>query len=156
MSLRWPVRTLAALMALAGIYPASYQLCPSWDVLVVRPSGVSLAGPVQDIRVRRSCTDYSVDGSGYEDDAITDDRGRAAFKELRTRESSIHRWFGNVSQAAMGGVHASFGRHASVFAFGDGMQGDAVSPDRNIEDWTGSPEHMTSRIVVGPIPLLTK
>lgn len=48
--------------------------------------------------------------------------------------------------ALASGVHASFGAHAHIFAFGKG-EGDAVR-DGYVEDWTGSPDVYVSKIVV--------
>jgi len=43
-------------------------------------------------------------------------------------------------------VHASFGRHSYVFTFGEGLEGSPVR-DGYVEDWTGLPEHVESRVV---------
>ena len=52
--------------------------------------------------------------------------------------------------SATEGVHASFGPHASVFAFGNGLRGSAIDSRNVIVDWTGKPGHMESRIIVTP------
>lgn len=51
------------------------------------------------------------------------------------------------------GVHASFGRHATVFTFGQGWEGEAVSGEF-VMDWAGSPDHVSSRIVARPRPII--
>ena len=54
-----------------------------------------------------------------------------------------------IPSSAREGAHASFGRHASVFAFGQGLEGfDYSSLTHNAVDWTGNPDHMISWIVV--------
>jgi hypothetical protein len=44
------------------------------------------------------------------------------------------------------GVHASFGRHPYVFAFGGGYEGNAVD-GKYVTEWRGTPDSMESRIV---------
>lgn len=123
--------------------PMPHLVCPSWDVWVVDPSGT----PQRGTTVRRSYQDYSLEREGHEEDAATDATGYAHFAKRESRASLISRFFGTLHSAMTGGVHASFGRHAFVFAFGNGKQGQAVS-GKYVTDWTGSPEHMQSRIVV--------
>ena len=146
---RTPIRkfvaVLVALAAIAGVYPVSYQLCPRWDVTVVDGSGKPLPG----MTVRRSCKDYS-GGAQSEEDRRTDEHGKASFDERRVRSPALLRWLGNVLNVATQGVHASFGRHSYVFAFGGGLQGSPVR-DGYVEYWRGSPESMESRIVAEPM-----
>jgi hypothetical protein len=145
---------LVILLGLAGIYPVSYQICPNWSVTVVDTSGA----PVPGMTVSRSCNDYSTRSIGNEDDAITDERGRVTFAEKRIRASIFRRWVGNVVSFVRQGVEASYGRHSSVFAYSDvsalGWRLDG-SPVVNgyVEDWTGEPEKMESRIVAKPVQL---
>ena len=137
---------LTILVAFAGICPVSYWLCPDWNVTVVDASGE----PVPGMTVRRSCNDYSSGRTGIEDDAITDEGGKVSFAGKRVRSPVFLRWAGNVVNLASEGVHASFGRHSYVFAFGRGLEGSPVV-DGYVEDWTGCPSHMESRIVVKPV-----
>lgn len=140
-------RTLIVVIGLAllGVcfLPLRYPVCPSWDVRVVDKAGT----PQKGMTVRLSYQDYSLEREGHEEDVVTDLRGYAHFAERESRASLAERFFGTLRSAATGGVHASFGRHASVFAFGNGKEGHAVS-GKYVTDWTGSPEHMQSRIVV--------
>ena len=56
-----------------------------------------------------------------------------------------------ILRSAMGGVHASFGPHASVFAFGKGLEGFDVDSRKDLlVEWTGKSKSMGSRIVVHP------
>jgi hypothetical protein len=132
-----------ALLAICFL-PMPYLVCPGWDVWVVDKSGAPQTG----ITVRVSYQDYSLEKQGHEENTVADSRGYAHFAERESRASLAERFFGILHSAATGGVHASFGRHASVFAFGDGKEGYAVSGEY-VADWTGSPKHMESRIIVG-------
>jgi len=137
---------VAILVLLIGMYPVSYSLCPEWNVTVVDEAGAALPG----MTVRRSCNDYSSGNTGNEDDAITDEGGKASFTAKRAGSPVIFRWVGNILNIASQGVHASFGRHSYVFAFGRGFEGSPVV-NGYIEDWNGEPEHMESRIVARPV-----
>jgi hypothetical protein len=144
------VAVLVGLAAIAGIYPVSYSVCPKWDVTVVDGSGKPLAG----MTVRRSCNDYSA-GIHSEEDRRTDERGKASFDAQQVRSPILIRWLGNAINVVTQGVHASFGRHSYVFAFGGGMEGSPVR-EGYVEDWRGWPEHMESRIVAAPMGGLSR
>jgi len=144
--LGWLILVLALPVFVVGLFPRSYQVCPDWEVTVVDVAGA----PVSGMTVRRSCQDYSVEARNHEDDAITDERGKASFKGRYLQWPFLVRWAGNLLNVASQGVHASFGRHANVWAFGREMEGVPVV-NGYVEDWTGSPEHMDSRIVVKPV-----
>ena len=80
---------------------------------------------------------------------FTNEEGKASFKGKYLRSPKLFGWIGNVLSVATQGVHASFGPHAYVFAFGRGMAGNPVA-NGYVEIWTGSPEHMKSTIAVTP------
>lgn len=80
---------------------------------------------------------------------MTDQRGNASFDAQRVRRPRLIRWGGNVINVVTQGVHASFGCHSYVFAFGNGLEGSPVR-DGYIEVWHGTPDHMESRIVAAP------
>jgi hypothetical protein len=135
----------AALVGLSVI-PVPYLASPAWDVSVVDDTG----RPVQGVTVRLSYQNYSAER--HEDDRITNERGLATFPSRELAASILERcYYTGLSAAA--GVHASFGRHASVFAFGHGLEGFATS-GQFVTDWTGSPEHMDSRIELKPANLV--
>lgn len=140
-------RTLIVVVCFALIIlcflPMPYLVCPSWEVWVVDQSGT----PQKGMTVRLSYQDYSLEKEGHDEDAVIDTMGYAYFAKRESRASLASRFFGALHSAATGGVHAGFGRHAFVFAFGNGKQGHAVS-GKYVTDWTGSPEHMQSKIVV--------
>ena len=147
-SRRIRILVLGAVVAVmvVGLYPVSYMLCPEWEVLVLDASG----NPVPGMTVRRTCENYSSGGRGAEDDIVTNDQGQASFDAKRARLPVLLRWAGNIVNVVSQGVHASFGRHAYVFAFGRGLEGTAVA-NGYVEDWTGEPEQMSSSIVVKPV-----
>lgn len=81
---------------------------------------------------------------------MTDAQGHVVFS-AQTLSASLGRRIIAMLSSGMAGIHASFGPHASVFAFGRGLQGFAIDQQRNVLlDWTGKPDRMESRIVVAP------
>lgn len=123
--------------------PVSSLNCPGWDVWVTDQSGQ----PVSGVTVRLTCRNYSAEPVSQEMDAITDAQGHVAFG-ARTVNASLGRRVVAMLSSATAGAHASFGPHASVFAFGNGLEGFAIDRQNVVEDWTGKPDHMESRIVV--------
>jgi hypothetical protein len=141
------VRTAAVVGAIVlglSLIPIPYVACPSWDVSVVDDIG----HPVQRATVRLVYRNYSAEARSHEEDRTTDELGHADFPR---RESSVPvlRLCYYSASAARTGVHASFGRHASAFAFGKGLYGISTSGEL-VTNWTGSPDHMESRIVAEP------
>jgi len=126
LAMLWPIKTLSA---------------PAWDVTVVDESGVPVAG----ITVRESYQNYSAESTGHEEDQQTDIQGEAKFTRKTLSASLLQRVFG-IARSATGGVHASFGPHSYVFAFGNGREGSDIK-DGVIADWTGYPATMKSLIV---------
>jgi len=138
------------LVAIASFYPEKYSVCPAWTVTVQDESGK----PVPGMTVRRSCNDYSV-GIHREEDRRTDLNGKTSFDPLTVRGPRALRWGGNFINVVTQGVHASFGCHSYVFAFGRGLEGSPVRGGY-VEVWEGTPVHMESRIVAAPVIGLTK
>jgi hypothetical protein len=99
--------------------------------------------------VRLSWQDYSGETEGHEEDLLTGENGYVVFTARTFRASGLRRLVGTIL-SARAGVHASFGPHAFVFAFGQGFEGGAVS-GKYVTNWTGEPSEMQSRIVVKPI-----
>jgi len=90
---------------------------------------------------------YSVEGESHSEVLRTDENGHVLFEPHYPKASIYQRTFYTLS-AARTGVHASFGRHASVSVFGarGGYIGSSVNGNY-IEDWHGSPASMQSKIV---------
>ena len=140
------VAGIAAVLALLLINPViSTPATPLWEVWVVDANARPLAG----MTVRLSWQNYSAETSGHEEDRRTDENGYVAFPARKFRASISDRFLGTI-RSASGGVHASFGPHAYVFAFGQGLQGSAVTGEY-VADWTGKPDRMQSRIVAKPM-----
>ena len=91
---------------------------------------------------------------GHEADRQTDANGHATFPAQKSEDSVLRQIAGTVSALVHLNVHASYGPHATVFAFGKGLEGSATTAGF-ITDWTGSPPFMRSRIVVKPMILPT-
>lgn len=137
---------LIGVVALGSFVPFRTLASPAWDVWVADQSG----NPVSGITVRLSYQNYSAERQGHEVDAITDAQGHVVFG-ARWLSASLGRRAVAILSSAMAGVHASFGPHAFVFAFGNGLEGFDIDRQRNVVvDWTGKPAHMGSRIIVAP------
>jgi hypothetical protein len=133
---------LASVLLIASLLPIPYQASPRWDVWVVKDDGKPHSG----IGVRLVYQNYSGENQSHEVTARTDENGHVQFPVQHGRASLFQRLFYTVSSAGAG-IHASFGRHAYVFAFGDGYEG-AAATGKYVTDWRGTPESMESRIVV--------
>jgi hypothetical protein len=133
--------SICAVLLAIGVWPTSYLASPRWNVWVVTDGGQPLPG----IYVRLAYRNYSAEGQGHEVTLRTDENGHALFPPNYEKSCLLLRSFYTVS-SALAGVHASFGRHAYVFAFGSGYEGSAVI-GKYVADWRGSPESMESRIV---------
>jgi hypothetical protein len=130
------------IIIIIGFWPMRYLAAPRWSVAVVRDDGQPLANT----NVRLVCQNYSAEGRSHELTLITDENGRVLFPEQYERICVLQRLYYTVSSAEAG-VHASFGRHAYVFAFGGGYEGNAAAGKYSTE-WSGTPDSMESRIVV--------
>jgi hypothetical protein len=137
---RW--KLVAGLAAILAIIPIPYTASPKWRVLVVDQSG----NPAPDILVRLEFENYFVEDSGHEEDQRTDADGRVTFPRHQRSASLLRRFF-YTAQDVASFVHAGFGPHATVFAFGEGVEGEATEGDI-VTDWTGAPNEMESRIIL--------
>lgn len=115
---------------------------PAWEVTVVDSHG----NPVNGVTVREVFKDYSAWGQQGEYDLITSEQGKVIFPKREVRISFANKAIG-VASSMTEGIHASFGRHAHVFAFGK-CTGDSVK-NGYVEDWTGHPAHNKSTIICG-------
>ena len=140
---RFVVAGLTTAFLLAAVWPITSPATPHWEVWVVDENGHALQG----MTVRLVWENYSAESESHEQDLRTDENGYVVFPARTFKASALRRLFGTI-RAARAGVHASFGPHAYVFAFGRGLEGDAVAHGY-ITDWTGKPDEMQSRIVAG-------
>jgi len=131
---------IIAAFGVALLIPIPLLSSPVWHVAVVDEAGVA----VEAIAVRRVYRNYSTEAVGHEDDQATDRQGRATFAAKWSSASTARRCV-FTAFSALAGAHASFGRHAYVFAFGNGREGYAVSGGR-VLDWTSEPALMDSLI----------
>ena len=130
---------IAALLVLM-LWPTEYLASPRWDVQVLNQLGKPLNGA----SVRLVYVDYSVESKSHEVTLQADENGCVAFPSVHRRANLLQRGI-HTALAAMAGVHASFGRHAYVFAFGT-HEGDVVE-NGYVYDWQGSPASIQSKIV---------
>jgi len=128
---------VAAAVVILGAWPVRYLASPQWEVFVVRENGQ----PIPSMNVCLVYENYSAEGADHEITLKTDEHGRAFFPPRYRRASLFQRVLYTVL-AARAFVHASFGRHAYVFAFGDGYEGIDGT------DWRGTPESLQSKIVI--------
>ena len=135
------VGIIAFAVLIVGAWPTSYLASPRWEVWVVDDSG----GALSHVNVRLVYQNYSAEGRSHELTLTADENGHVLFPKQYERASIFRRLFYTAS-SAMAGVHASFGRHAYVFAFGSGYEGSATTLNY-VTDWDGSPDSMTSKIV---------
>jgi len=139
---RWRVfGVIAFAVLIVGAWPTNYLACPRWEVWVVDDNGE----PLRHVNVRLVYQNYSAEGTSHELTLAADEKGHVLFPKQYEKACIFQRLFYTAS-SAMAGVHASFGRHAYVFAFGGGYEGSAVTGDY-VADWRGSPDSMTSKIV---------
>jgi hypothetical protein len=132
---------VGAIVIAATFIPIPYLASPRWEVLVVDSGG----NPVEGMTVRSIFQNYSAEASSHEENQQTDKSGHASFPAHWLRASMSARVvFTLLSSRA--GVHAGFGRHASVFAFGHGLQGSAAS-GQYVLDWTGAPAEVNTQII---------
>jgi hypothetical protein len=139
---RVKVTYVVVFVIIAASIPFPSLVAPDWIVSVVDASGI----PVEGITVRESYQDYSAEFDGGEEDRMSDLQGRVFFPAKKLWASALKRFFVAASEA-MGGVHASFGCHDHLMAFGKGFEGDAIEANK-ILDWNGSPTVMKTRIVL--------
>jgi hypothetical protein len=142
--LRWRIFAFViGVLLIVGLIPISYEASPRWDVSVVAEDGHPLPG----VNVRLVYQNYSAEDEGHEITLATDENGHVLFPEQFQKSSFARRIFYTLS-SARAGVHASFGRHAYVFAFdGKGHEGNAANGEY-ITNWLGFPPSVKSKIIL--------
>jgi hypothetical protein len=141
----WRNKYIGVLSLLAVVtflaWPTTTAQCPTWEVHVVDQAGQ----PVERMTVRLSYQNYSAESESHSEDLQTDAKGYVLFHRQNLKVPRIQRILA-VARSATGGVHTSFGPHAWVWTFGNGLEGTAVN-DGKVTDWTGTPSRMVSKIV---------
>jgi hypothetical protein len=139
---RWRILGLvAAVLIVVGAWPVRYLASPRWEVWVVNDED----HPISKVNVRLVYQNYSAEGQSHEVTFETDKNGRVLFPQHYESACVFQRVLYTLFSASAG-VHASFGRHAYVYAFGGGYEGSALE-GKYLVDWRGSPDSMESRIV---------
>jgi hypothetical protein len=128
-----------AIAVVVCIIPLPHMVAPRWAVTVVDESN----NPVGGITVRESSQDYSIESVSHEVDLKSGGDGRVVFPTRIILAPVVQRIVGVVANVCETGVHASFGTHTWVLAFGSGLEG--YSPD-----WHGFARSMNTVIVVHP------
>ena len=141
MKKRQPIAVLALCAAAVLLFwPSPYLASPHWEVWVTRPDGT----PIEGINVALYFHNFSTEEEGHTAILTTDSHGYVVFPP-HYQKASIAQYVFHTVSAARAGVHASFGRHASVFAYGNGYEGWPVTGEY-VTDWRGSPSSMQSKI----------
>jgi hypothetical protein len=125
-------------------WPITTAQSPFWEVWVVNEAGQ----PIEGMTVTIHYENYSAEPEGHSEQKQTDAGGYVVFSP-RSLKASRWRRIVTTIQSAGAGVHASFGPHAWVMTYGNGLEGMAVS-NGYLTDWTGAPPRMVSRIVAKP------
>lgn len=129
------------------LFPVSSLSAPEWEVTVVDEHGK----PVEGMTVRETWENCSLETTGHEADRQTDANGHVTFPAHKTEYPLLGQVAGTLSALMHFNAHASYGPHATVFAFGKHLGGTAITGGY-VTDWTGHPSSMQSRIVVRPGP----
>ena len=139
--MKWPFIGLVIVCLAACFIPIRYLAAPQWDVWVKNETGAPLPG----LSVRLTYENYSTESESHEITLVTDQSGHVAFPPQHQAASLLQREFYSA-RSALGGVHASFGRHAFVFVFGGGYEGEAVNGPYDA-DWNGFPGTVASTVI---------
>jgi len=140
------VAMVLGVLFIMGFLPMRYLASPRWEVWVVKKVDNQ---PLPGMKVMLDYGNYSAERFNHIITLTTDENGHALFQPTYATASLFQRVL-YTSISALAGVHASFGRHATVMLpAGQGYFGVAVS-GQYVTDWQGSPESMQSRIVAEP------
>ncbi|MGO8818733.1 MAG: hypothetical protein ACLQVG_29160 [Terriglobia bacterium] len=140
----WLAIAFSVAIIVAAVCPITTLETPRWDVWVVDEKGQPLAG----MTVRIAYRNYSAEFAGGEQDLPTDAAGHVVFPARTITATGLIRLLATLD-SAKAGVHASFGPHVYVLAFGEDRDESPASPNY-VTDWTGKPDHMASHIILKP------
>jgi hypothetical protein len=106
---------ILTVLLIALVYPFETTIVPQWRAQVVDKAGTSLRGATVTEHWRHS----SLESSGHEAAATTDEAGYVTFPARTIRASLLWRVIGPVSNVLKTGVHAGFGPSADLTVPGD-------------------------------------
>lgn len=123
-----------------------YVIVPAWRVQIVDEAGHPLKGAL----VRQVWQDYDVEQRSHEQDARSDDDGYVIFPKRTIRTSPEERAKGRTNNFRRLGVHASFGVHAYVLAWGEIVGCQRLEGDADYEEGKPPPSQLIMRKVTLP------
>ena len=112
-------------------WPTTLAQSPLWEVWVVNEAGQ----PEEGLTVTLTYQNYSAESEGHSEQKQTNAGGYVVFSSRSLKASRLRRIVTTL-QSARAGVHASSGPHAWVMAYGNGLEGEAVS-NGYVTDWAG-------------------
>ncbi|HEX8773111.1 MAG TPA: DUF6795 domain-containing protein [Pyrinomonadaceae bacterium] len=133
---------VAILAAIALLYPAESTVCPAWRIQVVDGSGK----PLKNAWVRQHWQDYSVESNGHEEDSYTDVNGYISFPERSIRASLLFRILGAILNTLSQGVHASYGAHAYIAAYGNIVDGKRLEGSVSYQEGESLPKQLVTYV----------
>jgi hypothetical protein len=143
--LRLALCAAAALLCFCRPAAAETIVAPRWDVWVVDETGKPVAG----INITEVHEDFSCESVDHSETMFTDEHGHAQFHARYSKWHPIMCTYHTTGEFLSFGHH-SRGRHATVTA-GDPqgiLFGKNVDKDGHVIEWLGSPDHLTSHIIV--------
>jgi len=118
---------VAAAALVIALIPLPQEVAPDWTVTTLDAS----RKPITGITVREVWQQYSLEPSSHEEDRLTDSKGEVHFPRRTYSTSIAARFFGCAREIGGLGVHASFGPHSYLVAFGKGVDTmDWANPDQ--------------------------
>lgn len=141
---RWWFAALLALVLGAGIastYPVESTICPPWTIQVIDNNGQPLGGAF----VRQVWQHYSVESRSQEQDARTDANGYVSFPERTVRASILSNLLGAIVNTFTQGVHASYGPHTNVIAYGKVVNGKRLEGSISYSPGMPLPQQLVTR-----------
>jgi hypothetical protein len=143
--LRLALCAAAALLCFCRPAVAETLVSPRWDVWVMDERGKPVAG----INVTQIRENFSCEGVDHSETLFTDSHGHVQFHARYVKWNPVKCTVYTTGDIVTFG-HRGHGRHASITA-GDSegmLFGKNVDSSGHVIEWHGSPEHLTSHIIV--------
>ncbi|HEY7546512.1 MAG TPA: hypothetical protein VID27_16600 [Blastocatellia bacterium] len=148
--------SLTAIITLIGILPIisnaqkrsrNKVIVPAWRIQVIDEAG----NPVKGAFVRQVWQDYDIEDEGHEEDASSDENGYVSFPGRRGKVVSesvrARKRLKNICEL---GVHASFGVHAYILAYGKIVGCKRLEGSADYEEGKPLPKQLQMRMVTLP------